>query len=54
MTIKSFKEFQKDNKGKTLPPHIIALMKKVEKKEKEMKAKFKITDRTPKGFGPNG
>ena len=24
------------------------------RKEKEMKAKFKITDRTPKGFGPNG
>lgn len=43
-----------DEKKKELPPHIKALMKKADKKDKEKQKKFgmKVIDRTPKGYGP--
>jgi hypothetical protein len=42
------------NEGKKLPPHLQKLIKQIKDKEKELeKFGFKITDRTPKGYGPN-
>lgn len=37
-----------------LPPHMRALMHKADQYEAAQKAKFKIVDRTPKGYGPGG
>lgn len=37
---------------KPLPPHILALIAKIE--EKQTKVGFQIVDRTPAGYGPRG
>ncbi len=48
-------ETKKKEKKKTIPSHLKKILDKIDKKELEKRIKFgfTVTDKTPKGYGPN-